>query len=167
VAESVAGRRIQQEGSSVPSAEPSTTAEHPLRMGIACRRTPALPMRSAYLTVSEIFPLETRAIGHRVLLRARNRHRRKHFATSVWMAHRVRVRVAGERRIRIGRRTALDRSGGRNWFSGSMRKEGRSKASPTRFPARPCARSRIFSPRRMRLRRLAPNDRRHQSAPES
>jgi hypothetical protein len=48
---------------------------------------------SAYLTASEIFPLETR---YRMLLRTGHGHRRKYVAAPVWLAHPVWFGLARE-----------------------------------------------------------------------
>ena len=54
-------------------------------------------------------PARDAGIGYRLLLRTRYSHRRRCLATSVWMAHQVRIRLACERRIHVGGRVDDDR----------------------------------------------------------
>jgi hypothetical protein len=61
---------------------------------------------SAYLTASEIFPLETRALAIACFYALGISDRRKHLPASVWLAHRVRIGLEGECRICIGCRVA-------------------------------------------------------------
>ena len=61
---------------------------------------------AAYLTVSETFPIEIRAMAIAHLLRDRNRGRRRRRAADIWQAHRK--RVAGQHLWRLCFRCASD-----------------------------------------------------------